>query len=82
MVGVLTEEEMQLFPGVEEEKEKELLDSKHLESRQCWDQAPVVRKKGNGNPKKWRLHKQITVRTALILSTSHFFHTDKLTTIL
>lgn len=65
MVGVLTEEEMQLFPGVEDGKDEELLDPKQLESRQCWDQAPVVRKKGNGNPKKWRLHKQITVRTTL-----------------
>ncbi|SPJ78212.1 uncharacterized protein FTOL_06601 [Fusarium torulosum] len=62
MVGVLTEEEMELFPGVEEEKEKELLDSKQLESRHCWDQVPVIRKKGTGNPKKWRLHEQITDR--------------------
>ncbi|KAL6922951.1 hypothetical protein FSST1_000225 [Fusarium sambucinum] len=62
MVGVLTEEEMQIFPGVVEEEEPQPLDPTQLQSRQCFDQAPVVRKKGNGNPKKWRYHKQITER--------------------
>ncbi|KAK6709533.1 hypothetical protein SNK03_010345 [Fusarium graminearum] len=62
MVGVVSEEEMQVFAGVTEEEETQPLDPQQLQSRQCWDQAPVVRKKGNGNPKKWRLHKQITDR--------------------
>ncbi|RGP66606.1 hypothetical protein FLONG3_8802 [Fusarium longipes] len=61
MVGVLTDEDMQIFPGIEED-ENDSLESKSLGSRQCYDQAPVVKKKGNGNPKKWRLHKQVTDR--------------------
>ncbi|RBR24871.1 uncharacterized protein FIESC28_02289 [Fusarium coffeatum] len=62
MVGALTDEEMQVFPAIDEEDGADESDSKHLESRQCWDQAPVVKKDGNGYPKKWRLHKQITDR--------------------
>lgn len=60
MVNVFTEEELVVFPPVEEEDEE--ADADRLVARQCYDQAPVIKKKGNGNPHKWRRHKQVTVR--------------------
>ena len=61
MVNVFTEEELVVFPPVEEEEEEQT-DADRLLARQCYDQAPVIKKKGNGNPHKWRRHKQVTVR--------------------
>jgi hypothetical protein len=63
MVSVFTEQELVVFDPVEEdEAESEQTDAGQLFARQCYEQAPVIKKKGNGNPHKWRRHKQVTVR--------------------
>jgi hypothetical protein len=62
MVRVFTGEELIVFDPIEEEDEDEQTSGDRLLARQCYDQAPVIKKKGNGNPHKWRRHKQVTVR--------------------
>ena len=68
MVSVFTEQELLVFPPVEEDNEE--ADADRLVARQCYDQAPVIKKKENGNPHKWRRHKQVTVRESPCL----YFH--------
>lgn len=72
MVSVFTEQELVVFPPIDEEDEQ--TDADRLVARQCYDQAPVIKKKGNGNPHKWRRHKQVTVRGILSLH----FHVNNL----
>lgn len=66
MVSVFTGEELVVFDPVEEGDEDEQTGGDRLLARQCYDQAPVIKKKGNGNPHKWRRHKQVTVRGFLL----------------
>jgi hypothetical protein len=71
MVSVFTEEELVVFDPVEaDEDEYEQTDADRLLARQCYEQAPVIKKRGNGNPHKWRRHKQVTVRRI----PSFYFH--------